>query len=68
MSGKSPALEANMDRFVKTIGHLLLMKVDPEAAKRRNLTGTRPGEELTHETPRRSHSLNSGAGESRHGA
>jgi hypothetical protein len=68
MSGKPPALQANMDRFVKTLGHLLLMKVDPEAAKRRNLPGIVPGEGLAHEHPHHPRSLNPGARESRHGA
>lgn len=68
MSGKPPALQSNMDHFVRSFGHLLLMKVDPEAAKRRNLTGIRPGEGLAHEDPHRSHPLNPSAGEPHHGA
>jgi hypothetical protein len=68
MSGKPLALQANMDQFVGTIGHLLLMKVDPDAAKRRNLTRMSLDEGSHHEAPRRSHSRNSSAGEPRHGA
>jgi len=68
MNGKSPVLRANMDHFVRSIGHLILMQVDPEAAKRRNLTGTASQKEKAHEALHRSHSHNSGAGESRYGA
>lgn len=67
MSDRSPALEANTERFVRSIGHLLLMKVDPEAAKQRNLTWTTPNEGTAHDAPARSHS-HSSAGELRHGA
>ncbi len=30
----SPDLQAGIDRFAKTLGHLILIKVDPEAARR----------------------------------
>ena len=29
----SPDLQARMDRFVKAIGHLILVKVNPETAR-----------------------------------
>ncbi len=30
----SPQLQARIDRFAKAIGHLILIKIDPEAARR----------------------------------
>ena len=30
----SPDLQARMDRFVRSLGHLILVKIDPEAARR----------------------------------
>ncbi len=29
----SPALQASIERFAKALGHLILIKVDPEAAR-----------------------------------
>ncbi len=30
----SPELQAGIDRFAKALGHLILVKIDPEAARR----------------------------------
>jgi hypothetical protein len=30
----SPDLQAGIDRFAKALGHMILVKVDPEAARR----------------------------------
>lgn len=38
-ASKSPVLQSCMDQFVRSLGHLILTKVDPEAARRRNLRG-----------------------------
>ena len=32
----SPEMQARMDHFVKAMGHLILMKMNPETARRMN--------------------------------
>ena len=50
MTDKIPVFQTNLDHLVQSIGHLILVKVDP-AARERNLIGQSIGKGTAHESP-----------------